>query len=89
MVLSEHARARMQQRGIPARVVDWLAAYGAVEHQPGAEIFYFDRTSRLALERDIGRRQVRRFAKALSAYMVYEKGRITTVGHRFRRIKRH
>jgi hypothetical protein len=33
MVLSEHARIRMQQRGIPRRVVDWLAACGAIDHQ--------------------------------------------------------
>ena len=89
MVLSEHARVRMQQRGLPRRVVDWLAAYGEVEHQCGAEVFYFTRRSRKALERDFGRRQVRRHAKALNAYMVCAEGRIATVGHRHRRIVRH
>jgi hypothetical protein len=27
MVLSNHARVRMQQRGIPERIVDWLLAF--------------------------------------------------------------
>ena len=51
MKLSQHARIRMQQRGIPRLAVDWLAAYGAVDHQRGAELFYFDRRARQALER--------------------------------------
>ena len=89
MELSEHALTRMQQRGIPPEVVDWLAAYGAVDHQRGSEVFYFNRAARQALERDVGRRQLRRYAKALKAYMIYAEGQITTVGHRYRRIKRH
>jgi hypothetical protein len=89
MVLSEHTQVWMQQRGLPRWVVDWLAAYGEVDHQRGAEVFYFTRRSRKALERDFGRRQVRRYAKALDAYMVCAEGRIATVGHRHRRIVRH
>ena len=46
MVLSEHAKVRMQQRGIPRRVIDWLAAYGAVDYQRGSELYYFNQRSR-------------------------------------------
>jgi len=38
MRLTKHARKRMQQRGIPGLVVDWLLAYGEIDHQQGAEI---------------------------------------------------
>jgi len=31
MRLSQHARVRMQQRGISRRIVDWLAAYGETD----------------------------------------------------------
>lgn len=89
MVLSEHARIRMQQRGIPRRVVDWLAAYGAIDHQRGSELYYFNQRSRRALERDVGRRQLLRYAKALDAYMVCAEGQIATVGHRYQRVVRH
>lgn len=89
MVLSDHARIRMQQRGIPRRVIDWLAAYGEIDHQRGSELFYFTPRARRALERDVGRRQLRRYAKALNAYMICAEGQIATVGHRYRRIVRH
>lgn len=89
MKLSKHAKTRMQQRGIPRRVVDWLAAYGAVDHPRGAEVYYFDSRSRRALERDVGRRMLVRNEKALDAYMVCSNGLITTVGHRYQRIVRH
>jgi hypothetical protein len=89
MVLSKHALIRMQQRGIPRRVVDWLAAYGAVDYQHGSELYYFNQRSRRALERDLGHRLVRRHEKALDAYMVCARGLVATVGHRYQRIVRH
>ncbi len=89
MKLTNHARVRMQQRAISRQVVDWLAAYGEVDHQRGAEVFYFNRKSRQALERDVGRRMLQRNEKALNAYMVCAEGRIATVGHRYQRIVRH
>ena len=50
MKLSNHARIRMQQRGIPRLIVDWLAAYGEIDHQRGAEVFYFNGKARRALD---------------------------------------
>ena len=89
MKLTNHARVRMQQRAISRQVVDWLAAYGEVDHQRGAEVFYFNRKSRQALERDVGRRMLQCNEKALNAYMVCAEGQIATVGHRYQRIVRH
>jgi hypothetical protein len=45
--------------------------------------------SRRALERDLGRRMLKRHEKALNAYMVCAEGQIATVGHRYQRIVRH
>ena len=89
MKLSKHAKTRMQQRGIPRLVVDWLAAYGEVDHQRGAEVFYFTQRARKALRRDVGRRLLRRHEKALDAYMVCTEGQIATVGHLYQRVVRH
>ena len=88
MKLTSHARVRMQQRGIQTEIIDWLAAYGAVDHQAGAEVFYFNRRARAALARDVGARQLRRYEKQLDSYMVCSEGRIATVGHRYQRVRR-
>ena len=79
----------MQQCGIPRLAIDWLAAYGAVSHQDGAEVFYFNRRARQKLEQDVGRRVIRRHDKALNSYMVCGQGQIFTVGHRYQRVVGH
>jgi len=89
MKLSKHARIRMQQRGIPRCIVDWLAAYGEVDHQGGSELYYFTRRTRKALQRDLGKQALRGYSKSMDAYMIHIDGRIATVGHRFRRVVRH
>jgi hypothetical protein len=87
--LTQHARIRMQQRGIPSQVLEWLSAYGEIDHQRGAELYYFSRRSREALQRHEDPATLRRYAKALNAYMVCTEGRVSTVGHRYQRVVRH
>jgi len=87
--MSKHAAKRMQQRGIPEQVIDWLVAYGEIDHQQGAELYFFSKRSRRALARDVSARLLRRFDKALDAYLVCAQGRIATVGHRYQRVARH
>ena len=90
MRLTLHARKRMQQRGFTRNAVDLLAAYGAVDHQRGAELFYFDKAARRAVFRDLGKGALRGMEKSLNAYMVVTRdGMITTIGHRYRRVVRH
>lgn len=89
MSLSQHASIRMQQRGIPSPVVDWLLAFGAIDHQRGAELYYFDKRARQALQQHVSERLLRRYAKALDAYVVCEGSQVITVGHRYRRVVRH
>ncbi len=89
MTLTKHAQVRMQQRGIPDRVVDWLLAYGEIDYQQGAQLYYFTDRAREALRREVGRRMLRRHEKALNSYLVCADSRITTVGHLYRRVVRH
>ncbi len=89
MKLSKHAKIRMQQRGIAAPVIDWLLAYGEVDHQRGAQLYYFNGKSRRALERDIGQRRFRRHEKAMNTFLVCTADRIVTVGHLYQRAVRH
>jgi hypothetical protein len=89
MKLTKHAKIRMQQRGIERQVVDWLAAYGEIDHQRGAEVFFFNQKSRKSLARDVGERLLKRYSKQLDTFMVYTDGAILTVGHRYQRVVRH
>jgi hypothetical protein len=38
--ITKHAKARIQQRGIPTLVVDLILAYGAERNRPGGAIEY-------------------------------------------------
>ena len=89
-VLTAHARARMQQRGIPAGVVETLLDHGSVQHDHlGGRLVYFSRKSRRRLleEGALGRERMGRFRKA---YLVLTgAGQVRTVGWRYQRIRRH
>lgn len=89
--LTQHAQARMQQRGIPAEIVEQLVDFGRVTHDhQGGRIVWFDRASRMRLQREYGRSFYRSVEKHLDAYAVLDReGRVVTVGHRFRRIRQH
>jgi hypothetical protein len=86
--LTEHARARMQQRAIPPAVVEALLAYGRGEHDHrGGTLLYFNKAARRRLERA---RRIRDLERHLDAYAVVAgTGEVITVGHRDKRIRRH
>jgi len=89
MNITSHAEARAQQRAIPPLILDWLDRYGVRERAgAGAEIAYFDKNSRRALERDVGRTVVARLGDLLDAYAVVDGNTVITVGHRYKRIER-
>ena len=86
--LTQHARVRMQQRGIGLEVIDDLLAYGRVVHDHrGAEIVFFDHAGRRRLAREQGEEVIRRLGKRLGTYAVVgPNGQVFTVGHRTRRL---
>jgi hypothetical protein len=89
-MITPHAQTRLQQRGIPPLVLQWLDAYGTERHDwHGAVIRHFTKQSRRRLERDIGREPVRRMHEYLNAYAVYgSDGSLITAGHRYQRLRR-
>ena len=91
MYLTQHARQRMQQRGIPQQAIDYVLAYGRVSHDHrGACVVWLDKRSRARLGREAGRQVIRKLDKHLDAYVVTDTdGTVVTVGHRYRRIRRH
>ena len=89
--MTDHARTRIQQRGIPAAVVESLLEFGseAYDHRGGL-VVYFNRRARETLRRVAGKDLYRRIETHLDAYAVVTLGgRIVTVGHRTRRIIRN
>lgn len=80
---TDHARKRMQQRGIGKWVVDLLLLYGCEEYDgQGAVRHFFDKQSRRALRREIGRNLYNRFTHLWDAYVVEQNDEIITVGWR-------
>ena len=91
MNLTQHARLRMQQRGIPRQAIDYVLAYGRVSHDHhGGCVVWLDKRCKARLGREEGRQVVRKLDKHLNAYAVIDPdGVVMTVGHRYRRIWRH
>ena len=89
VLLTGHARARMQQRGIRAAALEALLDYGRVapaDH--GCEIVFFDRKARehLAKKNPAALREASRLCRTYA--IVGADSSVITVGHRVRRIGR-
>lgn len=88
-MVSHHAQARMQQRAIPALLIDLLYRYGREHQQDGATVLFFDRQSRKRVKKAL-EDALQRFDKLGDTYLVEsgETGIAITVGHRLQRLKR-
>lgn len=85
--LSFHASIRCQQRGIPIPVVDYLLDFGEAVHSCGAEVFYFSKLSVAAIAKQVGRDAAKYVEKYANSYLVFDNGKVLTVGHRYKRIR--
>ena len=85
-IFTDHARARMQQRGIPSAAVEALLEFGSASHlrSKGRELVYFDKAARAGLAKvnPVADRLARTYA------ILGSDGTVITVGHRYRRIPR-
>lgn len=86
--LTYHAQVRMQQRGIPPLIVQWLLEFGASEVSHGAVRRYFDKRARKRLASHVGHQVVDRLGDLLDLYVVEGDGRLVTAGHRTKRFHR-
>ena len=83
---TRHAAERVQQRGIPAVISDWLLAYGDEAFDGrGGIVRYFSSGSLRRLEREVGKESVKRVAEYLRCYLVESSrdGAVITVGKRY------
>ena len=88
---SEHARVRMQQRGVPPLIVEWLLQYGAVAYDHrGCRIRFFNKESRKRIRHEKGDIVLRRFHELFDCYaVVSEDGTVVTAGHAYDRIRKN
>ena len=87
--VSRHAQARMQQRGIARFAVDCLLDYGREHHDhQGAVIVMLDRAATRRLARFGAMRAGELDAMRGLYAVVNNDGRVRTVGHRTRRLRR-
>ena len=88
-IFTDHARTRMQQRGIRADAIEALLDYGrASPAGDGCELVFFDKAARARLFRD-NPEAAREAERLCRTYAVLGRdGAVVTVGHRYRRVPR-
>ncbi len=91
LTITHHAQTRLQQRGIPALVVESLLEFGHQAHDHrGGTIIFFDHRARNRLRRQMANDAYKHIESHLDTYAVLgADGAIVTVGHRTQRINRH
>ena len=88
-IVSRHAQARMQQRGIAPSAVDCLLEFGREHHDHrGAVVVMLDRATTRRVAR-FGAARARELDALRGLYaVVASDGCVCTVGHRTRRLRR-
>ncbi len=86
---TRHAEKRMQQRGIPPLIRDWLFDFGEETYDgQGGIILHFSKRSRRRLERTVGREPIRRMHEWMDSYAVISTdGQLITIGARWKRVR--
>ncbi len=86
--MTHHAAKRLQQRGIPEKVLPLLFEFGEEEYDHhGTMLLYFNKRARQRLAKVIPCEEFKRLEPALNTYAVLDKdGAIVTVGYRTHRI---
>jgi hypothetical protein len=84
---TQHATARMRQRGIPAELLNLLMRFGDERHDGhGAWVMGFTKRARLRLRRELGAKTFARWESRLNVYAVISDDEtLVTVGHRLQR----
>ena len=86
-MFTQHALARMQQRGISHQAVELLLNYGRASYHRGMEILFFDRQAKKALQ-DLSAQSGCLWEKIRDNYLVLKNGTVITVGHKHVHFKR-
>ena len=87
MLMTHHAKTRMQQRSIPPLIASWLEYYGEEAQAPGgATVLYFSKRSRQMIRGDVGSVIYNRIKNLLNTYQVLYENKVITAGRRYKKI---
>lgn len=83
LIITDHARVRMQQRAIPMLAVDLLLQFGKRHYASGAIQLDFDKRARRRIAEYVAPDTPSE--KLMKTYAVVNGERLITVGHRTKR----
>lgn len=87
---THHAKQRMQQRGIDATTVDYLLEFGSERYAKGdASIVYFTKMQKNQIMANLEKASRAKLENQLNTHLIIgEDGKIVTVGHLTRRLRK-
>lgn len=88
--MTHHAERQSRQRVVPPLIIDWLYQYGELVHDGhSALLYHFNKAAKRKIRRSIGSACYSGFTNMMDCYLVDVDGKVITVGHRFKRIRRN
>ena len=90
IILTTHARIRMQQRGIPETQLCWLDEFGTERYdQSGKSWLYYDHKAKNIMKKVLPREILKKIKFDTYGVFADDSGVFLTVGHRTKRFNRH
>ena len=90
LILTNHARARMQQRGIPVAQLSWLEEFGTERYdQAGKSWLFYDHKAKKIMNKLLPKEVLKKIKFDTYGVIAEDAGAFVTVGHRTKRFNRH
>ena len=90
IALTDHARMRMQQRGIPQSQLEWLLEYGSERYDRCGKLWLsYDHKAKKLMRKYLSSDILKRIKLGTYGVIAEENGVLVTVGHRTKRFHRH
>lgn len=90
IALTDHARMRMQQRGIPQSQIEWLLEYGSERYDRCGKLWLsYDHKAKKLMRKYLSSDILKRIKLDTYGVIAEENGVLVTVGHRTKRFHRH
>jgi len=90
LILTDHARMRMQQRGIPQSQIEWLLEFGSERYDRCGKLWlHYDHKAKKLMRKFLSGDVLKRIKLDTYGVIAEESGVLLTVGHRTKRFHRH
>lgn len=90
IAVTDHARMRMQQRGLQQSQIEWLLEYGSERYDRCGKLWLsYDRKAKKLMRKYLPSDILKRIKLDTYGVIAEENGVLVTVGHRTKRFHRH